>query len=99
MAAPTGIIVETQIDAFPSGVNSEFVRFRLRGIVGPAQFSGVAVTMTATLDSGSISQPIIPNTIISPAGSFYTVELWSNGRCVSSENLTISTGGDLSTLL
>lgn len=94
-----GIIVEPQIDAFPAGVSNEFVRFRLRGIVGPAQFSGSSVTVTATLDAGTISQQIIPNSIVSPSGSFYTVEFWSNGRVVTSENLTITTGGDLSTLL
>ena len=95
----TGVIAEPQIDAYPPGVNNEFVRFRLRGAGSNPQFSGYTVLITGTLDSGSIAQTLIPNTAITPSGSFYTIELWSNGRIVSSANVTISTSGDLSTLL
>ena len=97
-----GVIAETQIDAYPTGgASNEFVRFRLRNFAGkvPVATSGVLATITATLDAGSVAQNVIPNTAISPAGTFYTCEIWANGRITTSGNVTISASGDLSTLL
>ena len=96
-----GIIAESQIDAYPTGVYNKFVRFRLRNYAGqvPVAGNGLIASVTATLDSGSITQNIIPNTAITPAGTFYTIEIWANGRIVSSANAVITTSVDLSTLL
>lgn len=96
-----GIIVETQIDSYPAGAGNSFVRFRLRNFAGsvPTATASTTVTITATLDSGSISQALIPNSVILPATTFYTIEIWSNGRITSSGNITITASGDLSTLL
>lgn len=96
-----GVIAETQVDAYPTGVNNEFVRFRLRGFAGsvPVATSGTLAVITATLDAGSITQNVIPNTSVSPAGTFYTIELWSSGRLVTSANASIIASIDLSTLL
>jgi hypothetical protein len=98
-----GVIAATQIDAYPPGGNASFVRFRLRGFAGfvpraplPAT---VIVTITAALGTGTISQNIIPNTVIYPSGTFYTIEAWSNGRVTASANVTITASADLSTLL
>jgi hypothetical protein len=102
--APTvsGIIAETQIDAYPAGGQANsFVRFRLRNYAGtvPAATSSTLAAITATLDTGTISQNLVPNSSISPAGTFYTIEIWSNGRITTSGNVTITASGDLSTLL
>jgi hypothetical protein len=98
-----GIIAETQIDAYPSGGTSSFVRFRLRNFAGSVPQAilpaSALVTITGTLSAGSISQSLIPNSAIIPGGTFYTIELWSNGRITSSANVTITASGDLSTLL
>jgi len=93
------VIAETQVDAYPNAsISNVFVRFRLRGFTGSIPVSnGSIVTITATMDAGSISQPLIPNSAISPS-SFYTIELWSNGRITSSRNAVINSSVDLSTL-
>ncbi len=98
---PAGVISEAQIDSYPAGVNNQFVRFRLRGFAGqvPRTTGGFLATVTAMLGSGSLSQSLIPNTSISPAGTTYTCEIWSNGRITSSGNITLTASGDLSTLL
>jgi hypothetical protein len=96
-----GIIVETQIDAYPaqSTLAGTFIRFRLRNFAGTVPtFSLAPVAITATCAAGSISQNIIPNSGISPTGTFYTVEQWSNGRITSSNNFIITAAGDLSTM-
>ena len=98
---PAGIVVEPQIDC-PTGVNGQFVRFRLRGFAGTVPQttgSGNLAEVTATLDSGSIDQNLIPNTSITPAGTFYTAEIWSNGRITASGNFILTGDVDLSTLL
>ena len=96
-----GIILEPQIDC-PTGVNNEFVRFRLRNFAGSVPQttgSGNLAEVTGTLDAGSIDQNLIPNTSITPAGTFYTTEIWSNGRITASGNATLTGDADLSTLL
>ena len=95
----SGIIDEQQIDA-RTGVGNSFVRFRLRGVsAGVPRWVGSPVTVTGTIDGGSISQSIIPNSAITPVGSFYSIEAWANGRIVSSANATINSSVDLATLL
>lgn len=95
----SGIIDEQQIDA-PTGVGNNFVRFRLRGVsAGVPRWAGTPVTVTGTVDGGSISQSIIPNSAITPVGSFYTIEMWANGRITSSANATINSSVDLSNLI
>lgn len=92
-----GIIAEPQIDAYPTGVNNEFVRFRLRNLQGQVpQWSAIPIVVTATLDAGAISQAVVPNSAIVPSGTFYTVEIWSNGRITSSGNYLLNSNIDLS---
>jgi hypothetical protein len=95
------IVAETQLDAYPaqSTLAGTFVRFHLRNYAGTVPTAGAyPVPVTATTAAGSISQNLWPNYAISPAGTFYTVELWSNGRLVSSANYIINGPGDLSTM-
>jgi hypothetical protein len=96
------VIGESQLDSFPpptSTAGDKFVRFRLRGFEGSVpQSTGQLVTITATLTlaGDSISQPLLANSGISPAGTFYTVEFWSNQRITSSANYNFTTSVDLS---
>lgn len=91
------ILAESQVDAYPTGVNNSFVRFHLRGFAGfVPQASGSLITVTATLNSGSISQQLVPNNIITPSTTFYTCEQWSNGRITSSANYIFTANVDLS---
>lgn len=97
-----GILVETQIDAYPaaSTLASTFFRFKLRNFAGTVPtFSLAPVTITATCAAGSISQAIVPNSGIGPSGTFYTIEQWSNGRLTSSANYIITESGDLSSMV
>lgn len=97
-----GVLAETQVDAYPAGVSNAFARFRLRdfaGTIPTVLAGGLLATITGTLDAGAISQSLVPNSSISPAGTFYTIEIWSNGRITSSGNATVTGSGDLSTLL
>lgn len=99
-AMTAAVIAETQVDAYPNAsISNVFIRFRLRGFTGSVPVSnGSIVTVTATMDAGAISQPLIPNNAIFPSTTFYTIELWSNGRITSSRNAVINGNVDLSTL-
>jgi len=92
------VLAETQLDSISSGGPSEFVRFRLRNFAGSVpQTFGSTITVTATLATGStISQPLWPNSAITPSGTWYTAEMWSNGRITSSANYDFTTSIDLS---
>jgi hypothetical protein len=96
----TAIIAEPQIDAFPNpNLAATFIRFRLRGFAGSVpRVGGYPVTVTATTAVGSISQTLHSNSAIVPAGTFYTIELWSNGCITSSANYVINGSGDLSSM-
>ena len=97
------VIVESQLDSIPPPTATSgdlCVRFRLRGFDGfVPRSTGLTATVTATLNlaGDGISQQILANSGISPPGSFYTVELWSNKRIVSSANYVFTTSVDLST--
>jgi hypothetical protein len=65
----SGVLAETQIDAHPPGVDHQFVRFRLRGFAGfLPRCTATTVTVTANLDSASISQNLVPNMAIARRG-------------------------------
>ena len=97
----SAVIVELQIDAFPSAaLGNSFIRFRLRlppaaGATVP-QASGSLITVTATMASGSISQQLWPCNAISIPDTYYTIETWSNGRITSSINAILNSSVDLS---
>lgn len=90
----------------PSGTgltSAAFVRFKLRNFDGfVPRVNGVALLDEIQVDavpdgSGNISQALQPNNAISPATTFYTVELWSQGRVVSSGNYLINGAANLNT--
>lgn len=89
----------------PSGAaltGNAFVRFRLRGFTGfVPRISGTSVLCETQIDApptaGAISQAIVPNNSITPANTWYTIELWNGGRITSSGNYVINGATNLNT--
>jgi hypothetical protein len=87
----------------PSGTalaGNSFVRFRLRNFTGfVPQISGTSILpetqIDATPTNGLISQALWPNNAITPSTTFYTVELWNQGRITSSGNYIFNTSTNL----
>lgn len=96
-----GVIVTTTVDAFPSSnLSGSFVRFVLRNYAGqvPRANGGAMITITGTTADGSIAQDLIPNSSITPSSTFYEIQMWSDGRIVSSKKAVLNAGIDLSQL-
>jgi len=83
--------------------SSAFVRFRLRNFQGSVpQISGTSIVAETLIDSlpgasGAISQLLWGNNNITPANTYYTVELWSKGRITSSGNYIFNANTNLDT--
>jgi hypothetical protein len=85
-------------------LGGDFVRFRLRGFNGqvPQVRDNSAVIAETIIDAfpdsvGDISQALWQNSSIAPAATFYTVEVWANGRITSSRNFIITCPWSLNT--
>jgi hypothetical protein len=77
-----------------------FVRFRLRNFAGYVpQISGTSIMpeiqIDATPTTGLVSQALWPNNAITPSTTFYTVELWNQGRITSSGNYIFNSNTSL----
>ena len=90
----------------PSGTaiqGNAYLRFRLRNFAGfVPQVSGNSIFVETIIDalpdsSGNISQLLWPNSNILPATTFWTVELWNNGRITSSGNYIFNGNTSLNT--
>ena len=90
----------------PSGTllqGNAFLRFRLRNFAGfVPQVSGSAIIPENQVDglpnaSGVVTQNLWRNADITPSTTFYTVELWNQGRPVSSGNYIFNANTNLNT--
>ena len=90
----------------PSGsslLGNSFIRFRLRNFTGSVpQVSGTCVIVEDTIDAypspaGAISQILTCNTAISPVNTFYSCEMWNQGRIISSANYIFNANTSLNT--
>ena len=87
-----------------SSISNAFIRFKLRGFQGFTPcVAGTSIIPESQVDaqpnsSGLISQALWPNSAISPTSTFYTVEAWSQGRIVWSNNYLLNASGDLSSI-
>ena len=106
-ASPSGPITITALLEDPSSTpllstSQAWVRFRLRGYTGSTPVAGAAAVLCETqIDaipngSGEISQVLWPNSLILPAGTWYTVEYFNENRITSSANYFLNASGDLS---
>lgn len=99
------LIAPTQTIAVTATVNSGFARFRLRNFAGSVPTANSFTVLAETVvdffpnSSGVISASIWPNSSISPAGTFYTIEMWSDGRITSSVNAVLDSSVDLSNVV
>jgi hypothetical protein len=102
--ATTCIITATITD--PSQTNllgNAFIKFRLRNFTGfVPQVVGTSLIVEDTIDAypnpaGVISQVLTCNTAISPVNTFYTCEMWNQGRIVSSANYIFNGNTSLNT--
>ena len=100
----TAIVTATITDPSQTGLlGSAFVRFRLRnfqGFVPTVQTSNVICETQIDAvpnPAGSISQTLIMNSAIYPPNTFWTIEMWSLGRVVSSGNYIINGNVSLNT--
>jgi hypothetical protein len=90
----------------PSQTNllgNAFIKFRLRNFTGfVPQVAGTSIIVEDTIDAypnpaGVISQVLTCNTAISPVNTFYTCEMWNQGRIVSSANYIFNGNTSLNT--
>ena len=102
--ATTCVITATIVD--PSQTNllgNAFIKFRLRNFTGfVPQVAGTSLIVEDTIaaypsPAGVISQVLTCNTAISPPGTFYTSEMWNQGRIISSGNYIFNSNTSLNT--
>jgi hypothetical protein len=91
MASVITVTATVQDPSSASLAGNCYVRFRLRNFAGYVpQVSGTSIMPEIQVDAlptaGAISQNLWPNNAITPSTTFYTVELWNNGRITSSGN-------------
>ena len=102
--ATTCVITATIVD--PSQTNllgNAFIKFRLRNFTGfVPQVAGTSLIVEDTITAypspaGVISQVLTCNTAISPINTWYTAEMWNQGRIISSGNYIFNSNTSLNT--
>ena len=99
------VITVTATVQDPSGTaltGNCFLRFRLRNFSGfVPQIFGVSIVPEIQIDAvpvnGFVSQTLWPNNAITPGTTFYTCELWNQGRITSSGNYIFNGNTNLNT--
>ena len=92
MPSPITVTATIQDPSSTALTGNAFLRFRLRNFAGfVPQIFGTSILPEIQIDAlptagGSVSQTLWPNNAISPSTTFYTVELWNQGRITSSGN-------------
>ena len=103
----TCVVTSTRCDpsTTPLQAPGSFIRFTLRNFLGfIPRVAGTNILAEIQIDAypnslGVVSQVLTTNTSITPQNTFYTAEVWSNGRAVDSANYIFNTSADLSTAL
>lgn len=103
MASPITVTASLTDPSSTALQGNSFLRFILRNFSGfVPQVSGTSILPEIQIDalpngSGAISQTLWKNSDISPATTFYTVQLWNQGRITSSGNYIFNASTSLNT--